>query len=190
MKSKILLSGISFLSGVILTAVILYFTTKQPATNEFLGEKESALAEKSKVLFSTQETEKYYFPTHNNFLIMDRTNAEVAESFIVQIAPYKNTHRHVHNDTEQVFYVLSGKGRLDLERDGKMENYNLEPTNFVHVPRNLYHQIFCTGADSLNYLAIDCFPHGSNPLEPTWNDHVIAMCKLMGWDFSKVRIKP
>jgi quercetin dioxygenase-like cupin family protein len=106
---------------------------------------------------------------------------------VVEVAPNKHTHRHVHNDTEQLFYVLSGKGTLNLERDGKMETYHLEPTQLVHVPRNSYHQAFCAGTDSLRYLAIDCFPLGKNPKEPTWDDHAKAICKLNGWDYDESR---
>jgi oxalate decarboxylase/phosphoglucose isomerase-like protein (cupin superfamily) len=142
---------------------------------------------KSKILFSTSETEGYFFPTHDNLLIMDRSNAEISEAFIVQIAPGKFTHRHVHDDTEQLFYILSGKGKLNLERTGHMETFELLPANFVHVPRNCYHQTFCEGTDTLKYLAIDCFPHGHNPAELTWDDHARAVCKMNNWDYNEAR---
>jgi oxalate decarboxylase/phosphoglucose isomerase-like protein (cupin superfamily) len=141
----------------------------------------------SKILFSSIKTEGYFFPTHDNLLIMDRSNAEMSEAFIVQIAPGKFTHRHIHDDTEQLFYILSGKGKLNLERAGGMETFELLPTNFVHVPRNCYHQTFCEGTDTLRYLAIDCFPHGHNPAEPTWDDHARAVCKMNNWDYNEAR---
>ena len=146
---------------------------------------------KSEIVFSTDttDTEGYYFPTHDNLLVMDRSNAEVAEAFIVQIAPGKFTHRHVHDDTEQLFYVLSGKGKLILERLGRKETFELLETNFVHVPRNCYHQTFCEGADSLRYLAIDCFPNGHNPKELTWDDHARAVCDMNKWDYTEARKK-
>jgi oxalate decarboxylase/phosphoglucose isomerase-like protein (cupin superfamily) len=146
---------------------------------------------KSEVVFSTNnnDTEGYYFPTHDNLLVMDRSNAEMAEAFIVQIAPGKFTHRHIHDDTEQLFYVLSGKGKLVLERLGRKETFELLKTNFVHVPRNCYHQTFCEGTDSLRYLAIDCFPNGHNPNEPTWDDHARAVCNMNKWDYTEARKK-
>jgi len=176
----ILFSGISFILGGLLVGGVFCFNQK----------KASVATTKSKIIYSTQKTEGYYFPTHNNLLVMDRSNAEVAEVFIVEVAPNKQTHRHIHNDTEQLFYVLSGKGKLILEREDKMENYTLESTNVVHIPRNCFHQVFCEGADSLRYLAIDCFPLGKNTNEPTWDDHAKAICSLNGWDYSKARIKP
>lgn len=145
----------------------------------------------SKVLFGTKndQTAGYYFPTHDNLLVMDRSNAEVAEAFIVQIAPGKFTHRHTHDDTEQLFYVLSGNGKLVLERLGKKETFIIQPSEFVHVPRNCFHQTFCEGTDSLKYLAIDCFPGGHNPNESTWDDHAKAVCKMNNWNYNEARIK-
>jgi mannose-6-phosphate isomerase-like protein (cupin superfamily) len=105
------------------------------------------------------------------------------------VAPDKFTHRHVHDDTEQIFFILSGKGRLDLERGGNKESFILNPNDFVHVPRNCYHQTFCEGTDSLKYLAIDVFPNGHNPAEPTWDSHARAVCDMKGWSYEEARIK-
>jgi mannose-6-phosphate isomerase-like protein (cupin superfamily) len=189
MKKNLLIGTLSFISGIILTAIVIYFIPEKPV-NAKLPDVTSGVADvNAKVLFSTIETENYYFPTHGNSLIMDRSNSEVSESFIVNIAPGRNTHRHVHHDTEQVFYVLSGTGRVDLEREGKMEKFDIEPKNVVFIPRHSYHQIYSTGADTLHYIAVDCFPLGRNPQEPTWDSHVQVMCKDMGWDYSTVRTR-
>ena len=179
MKKIIIFSVFSFVIGFTISFLIFRKAESKQSNDPM----------KSKVLFSTTQTEGYYFPTHDNLLIMDRSNAEVAEAFIVQIAPNKHSHRHIHNDTEQVFYVLSGKGHFDIERNGGKETFHLKPTDFVHVPRNCYHQTFCEGTDSLKYLAVDCFPLGKNPAEPTWESHVKVMCKMNGWNFDDTRIK-
>jgi len=177
---KIIIAGIAGVAiGIAGALVFLKFSQpSSEATNNPL---------KSEIVFSTTDTEGYFFPTHDNLLIMDRTNTEIAEAFIVQIAPGKFTHRHVHDDTEQLFYILSGKGKLNLERAGGMETFELLPTNFIHVPRNCYHQTFCEGRDSLIYLAIDCFPNGHNSSEPTWDDHARAVCKMNKWDYKEAR---
>lgn len=176
---KILLT---LIAGIALGAIAMFFV--QHKMN-----KKSNDPLRSSVLFNLAETEDYYFPTHDNLLIMDRSNAEASEAFIVQIAPGKFTHRHVHDDTEQLFYILSGKGKLVIERLGRKETFNLQPTNFVHVPRNCYHQAFCEGSDTLKYLAIDCFPFGHNVNEPSWDDHVKVICTQNGWDYETTRIK-
>jgi len=38
------------------------------------------------------------------------------------------------------------------------------------------------------YLSIDCFTNGPAAGEPTWDDHVRAMCELNGWDFEAVKL--
>ena len=189
MKNNFLTAGISFLTGVILTASVNYILPDKSEKVELTNKNSDVSDTKAQVLFNTLKTEDYYFPTHGNSLIMDRSNAEVSESFIVNIAPGRNTHRHVHHDTEQVFYVLSGIGRVDLERNGKMEKFTIEPKNLVFIPRHSYHQIYSTGVDTLHYIAVDCFPMGRNTEEPTWDSHVKVMCKDMGWDYSTVRTR-
>lgn len=189
MKNNLLLVAISFASGIILAVAVMYLIPSKPDQAKLQDMTSGIPDQKAKVLFSTIETEDYYFPTHGNSLIMDRSNAEVAESFIVNIAPEKYTHRHVHHDTEQVFYVLSGKGRVELDREGSIEKFDIEPKNLVFIPRHSYHQIFSTSSDTLHYIAIDCFPLGKNPQEPTWDSHVQVMCKDNDWEYSSVRIK-
>lgn len=189
MKTTILVSLGAFLLGVLLTVV--YFNQSSTCAQPESRGASTFSPLTTKVVYSIADsvTEGYYFPTHDNLLVMDRSNAEVSEAFIVQVAPNKFTHRHVHDDTEQLFFILSGKGRLDLERDGKMESFMLNPNDFVHVPRNCYHQTFCEGTDSLKYLAIDCFPSGHNPDEPTWDSHARVVCDMKDWNYDEVRVK-
>lgn len=188
MKKTIIASVGAFALGILLTVV--YFNSSTCAKSSKL-EASTFNPLTTKVVYSIADsvTEGYYFPTHDNLLVMDRLNAEATEAFIVQVAPNKFTHRHVHDDTEQLFFILSGKGRIDLERDGKTESHMLIPNDFVHVPRNCYHQTFCEGTDSLKYLAIDVFPSGHNPAEPTWDSHARVVCDMKGWNYDEVRIK-
>lgn len=144
----------------------------------------------SKIVYTTDENvmDDYRFPTHDNLLIMDRAYAEGCESILVRIAPQKFTHRHAHNDTEQLYYVLSGEGKVVLERpDGSIEEHAIVPTNFVHIPRNNFHQIFCTSEDTLKYVAIDCFTFGHNADEPTWDSHARVVCDDNGYKYEDVR---
>jgi mannose-6-phosphate isomerase-like protein (cupin superfamily) len=188
MKKTIIVSISTFLLGILLTVVYFNYLNCSETKCE---NKTNIDPLKTKVVYSIADsiTEGYYFPTHDNLLVMDRANAETCEAFIVQVAPNKFTHRHIHDDTEQLFFILSGKGRLDLERGGKKESFILNPKDFVHVPRNCYHQTFCEGADSLKYLAIDCFPKGHNPDEPTWDSHARVVCDMKGWNYEEARIK-
>jgi mannose-6-phosphate isomerase-like protein (cupin superfamily) len=191
MKGNFLHTGISFVAGIVVAAIVMFFIHGKSLheSHDTSIVADTTANTQAQVLFNIDETQDYYFPTHGNSLIMDRSNAEVSESFMVNIAPGRNTHRHVHHDTEQVFYVMSGTGRIDIERGGKMEKYELAPKSLVFVPRHSFHQIYCTSTDTLHYLAVDCFPLGRNVQEPTWDSHVQVMCKDMGWDYSTVRTR-
>lgn len=179
----------TFVFGVLVTAIYFNFSQKHTSVESILLRKPDPRITNVVYSIADSVTEGYYFPTHDNLLVMDRSNTEVCEAFIVQVAPSKFTHRHIHDDTEQIFFILSGNGRLDIERDSIKESFFMQPNDFVHVPRNCYHQTFCEGTDSLKYLAIDCFPKGHNPEEPTWDSHARAVCDMNKWSYEDARIK-
>lgn len=141
----------------------------------------------TKYIFSTSDTLRYRFPTHINDLVMDRAEAETSEVFIVVLEPGQAPPLHVHHDTEQIFYVIEGEGRLQI--DESEERLPVKPGDVVRIPPHTYHRIFCEGAKSLRYLSVDCFVGGKPQAEPTWDSHVREICKINGWDFEKVKIK-
>jgi quercetin dioxygenase-like cupin family protein len=135
-------------------------------------------------VFSTKQTKRYRFPTHINDLVMDRSQATASEVFVVVINPGGAPPLHKHDDTEQVFYVLEGQGRLEI--GGESEDFLVEPGDVVRIPPNIWHAIHAQGPADLRYLAIDCFPGGRPDAEPTWDSHVQAVCELQGWEFDEV----
>ncbi|MCK5137119.1 MAG: cupin domain-containing protein [Bacteroidales bacterium] len=139
-------------------------------------------------VFSTTDLVRYKFPTHINDLVMDRSEATFSEVFIVIIEPEKAPPLHVHNDTEQIFYVLEGKGTLTIGKD-KQINQRVAPGDIIRIPVGAWHSIKADSDAVLKYLAIDCFGSIRNEDEPTWESHVKVLCKEQGWDFSKVRVK-
>lgn len=138
-----------------------------------------------KFVFSTKETVHYRFPTHVNDLVMDRSQAATSEVFIVVLEPGEAPPLHVHDDTEQIFYVLQGAGLLQIGESA--ERHAVRPGDVVRIPPRTYHRIFCDGAKPLRYLSVDCFVGGRPHDEPTWDSHVKAVCKLNGWDFAAAK---
>lgn len=136
-------------------------------------------------VFSTTQVARYRFPTHLNALIMDRAEAETSEAFLVVLEPGEAPPLHVHDDTEQVFYVQSGEGTLQIGGD-LPAYYRVVPGDLVRIPPHTYHCIRCDGPEQLVYLSIDCFLHGRPAAEPTWESHVRAMCAQNGWNFDEV----
>lgn len=138
-----------------------------------------------KYVFPISQYTHYRFPTHTNDLVMDRSEATCSEVFVVVLEPGEAPPRHNHEDTEQIFHVLEGTGKLEIGTPPT--EHPVKPGDVVRVPVGVFHRIFCTGEKPLRYLAIDCFPAGRPHAEPTWDSHVQVMCKNNGWDYSQVR---
>ena len=135
-------------------------------------------------VFSTKNPLRYEFPTHINDLVMDRAEAQTSELFVVVVRPGKGAPLHKHDDTEQIFYVLKGKGSLVIE--GEKKAFEVNPSDVVRVPPRTKHTIKCLGDSDLVYLAIDCFIGGRPAAEPTWDSHVKVMCREQGFDYDKI----
>jgi|SRR5690606_3976862 len=137
-------------------------------------------------IFKTDKTTRYRFPTHINDLVMDRSEAMFSEVFIVVIEPEKAPPLHRHNDTEQIFYVLEGRGTLTIGKDDQQQ-HDVQPGDVVRIPVSTWHSIQANAGQTLLYLAIDCFGDKRNADEPTWESHVKVLCKEQGWDFNSVK---
>ena len=135
-------------------------------------------------IFKTKQAKRYRFPTHSNDLVMNRAEAAASEVFVVVLAPGEAPPLHKHADTEQIFYVLKGRGRLEI--GGEKQEYLVVPGDVVRIPPHALHRIFCVGKGALAYLAVDCFTNGKPQAEPTWEAHVAVICRQNGWDIKRV----
>ena len=139
-----------------------------------------------KYIFPTTDLTRYQFPTHINDLVMDRSEAGFSEVFIVVIEPGKAPPLHVHNDTEQIFYVIEGSGALTIGKD-EQKNLPVGPGDIIRIPVGEWHSIEADSGEILKYVAIDCFGSIRNENEPTWDSHVRVLCKEQGWDYNAVK---
>lgn len=139
----------------------------------------------TRYVFSTTDTIRYRLPTHVNDLVLDRTEAETSEAFVVTLEPGEATPLHVHHDTEQVFYALEGAGTLQIGETP--EYYPVNPGDLVRIPPHTFHRITCAGSQPMRYLSVDAFVGGRPKDEPTWDIHMRAVCEMNGWDFARVR---
>ena len=137
----------------------------------------------SNPVYKTTGLKRYRFPTHTNELVYDRSEARHSEVFLVVLEPGESPPLHVHDDTEQVFYVLDGAGTLTLGASGR--THRVQPGDVVVVPPSTPHAIKADGGTRLRYLSVDCFGAGT-PREPTWDEHVKAVCRERGWRFEDV----
>ena len=139
-----------------------------------------------KYVFNTQETILYRFPTHTNELVMDRSDAITSEVFMVVLEPGEAPPLHVHHDTEQVFYVLEGKGELYVGEE-RQQRFPVGVGDVVRIPPGTYHRVLCLSSEPMKYLSVDCFLNGRPVAEPTWESHVRVMAQQNGWDLAKIR---
>ena len=100
----------------------------------------------TRYVFDSREVIRYRFPTHTNDLIMDRRDAATSEAFFVILEPGEAPPLHVHDDAEQVFFVLEGDGLLSIGRD-EPETFDVKAGDFVRTPPGTYHAIRCTGTE-------------------------------------------
>lgn len=140
----------------------------------------------NKFVFSTRETIGYRFPTHSARLVMDRSEAEASEAFLVVLAPGEAPPLHVHADTEQVFYVLKGAGELQVDASSG-PRFPVQAGDLVRIPPRTHHRVMCRSAEPLVYLTVDCFLGGRPTDEPTWEDHLRNVCVENKWEFANVR---
>ncbi len=129
------------------------------------------------------DTRHYRFPTHTNDIIFDRAESQSSESFFVVLEKGEAPPRHKHDDTEQIFYVIEGRGVLTIGDDDKSQT--VRPGDVVLIPARTWHSIRSKGGP-MRYLAVDCFLSERARLEPTWDEHARAMCKERGWDYESV----
>lgn len=133
-----------------------------------------------KPTINVRQGKRYVFKTHINEILLPREQAEILEAFLVIIEPGKATPLHVHDDTEQLYHVISGRGHaLFQHADGRQEEFDMGPEDVVHVPRNTKHRISCTGQEPLTYLCVDAFPKGKPAHEPTWEHHYKTVKKQL-----------
>lgn len=137
-------------------------------------------------VFNTRNAKRYEFPTHINEIVVDRAESGASEVFMVIVEPGKAVHAHRHDDCEQVMYVIEGRGALTVGADKK--EHDVGPAQVVRIPAGTLHTVRAKGKKPIRYLCIDCFLRGARRSEPTWDDHVRAICRDKGYDFDRVAV--
>lgn len=113
-----------------------------------------------------------------------RSQAQSSEVFFVVLEPGEAPPLHQHDDTEQIFHILQGHGRL--EAGDPLVSAQVKPGDTVRIPMGTKHRIHNEGGEPLRYFAVDCFPQGRPVDEPTWDIHARANCDKFGWVYDEV----
>ncbi len=97
-------------------------------------------------------------------LLVHPTNS-ATKYFDFRISSYQprgHAEVHVHEVAENLYYVLKGKGIVEL--DGV--RHLVEPHMVVHIPPGVRHGIFNTGVEDLVFLVV-ASPPADMPVVPT-----------------------
>lgn len=69
----------------------------------------------------------------------------------VILMPGKGHDRHNHPESEEILYVLSGRGEQMLDDN---EPFSIAPGDTIHVPTAVFHSTLNTGWEPLRLLAL------------------------------------
>ncbi len=82
------------------------------------------------------------------------TAAERFSAGVVRLEPGKGHTRHNHPYSEEILYVIAGKGLQMVELEsGKVEK-EIGPGTLVHIPTAVYHSTVNTGPETMELIAI------------------------------------
>jgi mannose-6-phosphate isomerase-like protein (cupin superfamily) len=84
---------------------------------------------------------------HRNSCIQKQSLAEA------RLPPGARTTAHYHRQTEEIYYILTGKGDMTIGD----ENQTVGPGDAIAIPPKMIHQIVNTGAEPLVFLCT-CAP--------------------------------
>lgn len=70
-----------------------------------------------------------------------------------RVLPGKSTEEHIHTKTEEIYYVLKGKGRIRI--DG--EERDIRPGDGIAIIPRMRHKVWNTGKSDLVFLCC-CVP--------------------------------
>ncbi len=136
-------------------------------------------------VYETSNLKRYRYPTHINDLVADRVDCTASEVFMVVLEPGEAPPLHKHDDTEQVFYMLEGTGRLTVGEGDQQEIFEVKPTQVIILPPAKPHSIEAVGG-SVKYLCVDSFVRPEGRLEASWDEHVKAVCDQQGWNYDDI----
>ena len=108
--------------------------------------------------FQLKDGEKFCFEGHINEFLLKRENAEKTEIFTVVIPIGGKTHDQIHNDVEQTFVILEGKGKVFSICAQNTQVENVSKGDIVFIPHDTPHLVENSSSEQdLKYICINSF---------------------------------
>jgi mannose-6-phosphate isomerase-like protein (cupin superfamily) len=94
-----------------------------------------------------------HFGSYSKLLINPENSATKSVDFRVSITrPHGRIEQHVHERAENIYYVVKGRGIVEL--DG--ERHLMDPGMLVFIPPGVEHALFNTGFEDLVTVVVAC----------------------------------
>ncbi len=84
---------------------------------------------------------------HRNSCIRQQSLAEA------RVMPGASTAAHYHPQTEEIYYILAGTGRMQIDDEVR----DVGPGDAIAIPPGAIHTITCTSSETLRFLCT-CAP--------------------------------
>lgn len=85
----------------------------------------------------------------------DVTGSQLMGAVSLFFEPGKGHSRHIHQDADQIIFVVSGQGEHIIEQaDGTTVNEKVGPGSLIYIPKGNYHSTFNTGWEPMRVLAV------------------------------------
>ena len=94
-----------------------------------------------------------FFVTKDGSTIRELLRTEVQSLAEATLEPDEATQRHYHRAAEEIYFVLKGSGRMEVEGDSKM----IRPGDAVLIPAGAWHTLENNGNSDLRFLCC-CAP--------------------------------
>lgn len=86
---------------------------------------------------------------------------------ILRLQPKKKTIPNIHPESEELFYILKGKGTLTVDRETKQ----IKAGQGVYIPPNVTHTFENTGEEVMEFLLILCPPQSGEEIKASpWSE--------------------
>lgn len=76
--------------------------------------------------------------------------SDAIEFFVTEIRPGGAALEDIHETSDHVYFVLSGRGEAIIEG----EKFNLEPGDALFIPRNSRHELKTVGKETLRFVVL------------------------------------
>ena len=97
-------------------------------------------------------------------MLLPRDMTESTEVGLVRMEKGSSTPAHAHPEEEQIYFILSGKGLLKIDKEEKEIGEGM----IVYIPRNKQHEVLCTGTNGLAYIYVAIWPEGIPVEQKDW----------------------